>query len=191
MNQPWIYKYSPSRSPLPPPSPPDSSGSSQCTRRKHLSLSAFLYQSKLFEWSRKKTWAQEVLSRQTRVSTWICIFVIFLLKGKFELWIARRGLLWCVHSISSFSFIFLSIISLQNFSRSNSLLFSEIPSISSVWALTDLWENLPLTLSPATPCFWEDSRKLPEHKKTAMLSPLWVFSLLRMHWFEQFHRSAY
>ena len=24
MNQPWIYMYSPSQSPLPPPSPPDS-----------------------------------------------------------------------------------------------------------------------------------------------------------------------
>ena len=32
MNQPWSYMYSPSLSPLPPPSPPDSSGSSQCTR---------------------------------------------------------------------------------------------------------------------------------------------------------------
>ena len=31
MNQPWIYMYSPSRSPLPPPAPPDSSGSFQCT----------------------------------------------------------------------------------------------------------------------------------------------------------------
>ena len=31
MNQPWIYMYSPSRSPLPPPSPPDPFGSSQCT----------------------------------------------------------------------------------------------------------------------------------------------------------------
>ena len=29
MNQPWSYMSSPSRSPLPPPSPPDSSGSSQ------------------------------------------------------------------------------------------------------------------------------------------------------------------
>ena len=37
MNQPWIYMYSPSQSPLPPPSPPDPSGSSQCTRSKHLS----------------------------------------------------------------------------------------------------------------------------------------------------------
>ena len=37
MNQPWIYMYFPSQSPLPPPSPPDPSGSSQCTRSKHLS----------------------------------------------------------------------------------------------------------------------------------------------------------
>ena len=37
MNQPWIYVYSPSRCPLPPPSLPDPSGSSQCTRPEHLS----------------------------------------------------------------------------------------------------------------------------------------------------------
>ena len=37
MNQPWIYMCSPSRSPLPPSSPPDPSGSSQCTRPEHLS----------------------------------------------------------------------------------------------------------------------------------------------------------
>ena len=32
MKQPWVYMCSPSRSPLPPPSPPDPSRSSQCTR---------------------------------------------------------------------------------------------------------------------------------------------------------------
>ena len=37
MNQPWIYMYSPSWSPLPPPSPPHPSGSSQWTRPDHLS----------------------------------------------------------------------------------------------------------------------------------------------------------
>ena len=37
MNQSWSYLYSPSGCPLPPPSPPDSSGSSQCTRSEHLS----------------------------------------------------------------------------------------------------------------------------------------------------------
>ncbi|KAB0362719.1 hypothetical protein FD754_006875 [Muntiacus muntjak] len=43
MNQPWSYTYSPSRSPLPPPSPPDSSGSSQCTRPEHLSHYAVMF----------------------------------------------------------------------------------------------------------------------------------------------------
>ena len=37
MNQPWIYMCSPSRSPLPPPSPSNPSGSSQCTSPEHLS----------------------------------------------------------------------------------------------------------------------------------------------------------
>ncbi|KAB0343601.1 hypothetical protein FD754_020527 [Muntiacus muntjak] len=36
------YMYSPSRSPLPPPSPPDSSGSSQCTRSEHLTHASHL-----------------------------------------------------------------------------------------------------------------------------------------------------
>ena len=34
---PWIYMCFPSRSPLPPPSPPDPSRSSQCTRSERLS----------------------------------------------------------------------------------------------------------------------------------------------------------
>ena len=42
MNQPWIYMYFPSWSPLPPSSPPDSSGSSQCTRPQHLSHASSL-----------------------------------------------------------------------------------------------------------------------------------------------------
>ena len=42
MNQPWIYMCSPSQSPLPPPSPPDPSGSSQCTSPKHLSHASSL-----------------------------------------------------------------------------------------------------------------------------------------------------
>ena len=37
MNQPWIYLCSPSRSPLPPPSPSHPSGYSQCTSPDHLS----------------------------------------------------------------------------------------------------------------------------------------------------------
>ena len=42
MNQPWIYMYCPSRSPLPPPSLPAPSGSPQCTRPKHLSHASSL-----------------------------------------------------------------------------------------------------------------------------------------------------
>ena len=45
-NQPWIYMCSPSQPPLPPPSLPDPSGSSQCTRPEHLS-----YASNLGWWS--------------------------------------------------------------------------------------------------------------------------------------------
>ena len=52
MNQPWSYMYSPSRSPLPPPSPPDSSGSSQCTRPEQLS-----HASHLGWWSEKLTFS--------------------------------------------------------------------------------------------------------------------------------------
>ena len=37
MKQPWVYICSPSQSPLPPPSPPDPSRSSQCTRSECLS----------------------------------------------------------------------------------------------------------------------------------------------------------
>ena len=37
MKQPWVYMCSPSRSPLPPPSPPAPSRSSQCTRSESLS----------------------------------------------------------------------------------------------------------------------------------------------------------
>ena len=36
MNPPWVYKCSPSWTPLPPPSPYHSSGSSQCTSPEHL-----------------------------------------------------------------------------------------------------------------------------------------------------------
>ena len=46
MNQPWIYMCSPSRSPLPPPSPSHPSGSSQCCSPEHLS-----HASNLGSWS--------------------------------------------------------------------------------------------------------------------------------------------
>ena len=37
MKEPWVYMFSPSQSPLPPPSPPVPSRFSQCTRSEHLS----------------------------------------------------------------------------------------------------------------------------------------------------------
>ena len=42
MKQPWVYMCSPSRSPLPPPSPPVPSRFSQCTRSEHLSHASSL-----------------------------------------------------------------------------------------------------------------------------------------------------
>ena len=42
MNQPWIYMYSLSRSPLPPPSAPHPSGSSHCTSPEHLSHASII-----------------------------------------------------------------------------------------------------------------------------------------------------
>ena len=42
INQPWVYMCSPSQCPLPPPSPPDPSGSFQCTRSEHLSHASSL-----------------------------------------------------------------------------------------------------------------------------------------------------
>ena len=42
MYLPWIYMCSPSRSPLPPPSPSHPSGSSQCTSPEHLSHASSL-----------------------------------------------------------------------------------------------------------------------------------------------------
>ena len=45
MNQLWIYMYSPSRSPFPPPSPPDPSGSSEVTRPQHLSQNSYILNS--------------------------------------------------------------------------------------------------------------------------------------------------
>ena len=48
MNQPWIYTYSPIRSCLPPPSPPDSSGPSQCTSPEHFTSPGWRHDSSAF-----------------------------------------------------------------------------------------------------------------------------------------------
>ena len=49
MNQPWVYMYSPSRSPHPPPTPPAPSRSSHCTRSERLSHASNLGWIQLFQ----------------------------------------------------------------------------------------------------------------------------------------------
>ena len=53
MNQPWIYMCSPSRAPLPLPSPSHPSGSSQCTSPEHPSHATFFFK-KSFSIVRKR-----------------------------------------------------------------------------------------------------------------------------------------
>ena len=69
MNQPWIYMYSPSWSPLPPPSLPDPSGSSQCTRPpKNTGTQEVIFKLKVMRWQniRKDTiWACQWLRTNT------------------------------------------------------------------------------------------------------------------------------
>ena len=86
LNQPWIYMCSPSRSPLPPPSPSHPSGSSQCTSPEHLS-----HASNLGWWSVShliiymfwccslKTSHPRLLSQSPKVYTMYVIY-IYLLK---------------------------------------------------------------------------------------------------------------
>ena len=67
MNHSWSYMYSPSRSPLPPSSPPDSSGSSQCTRPEHLS-----HASHLGWWSLYFTFLYSLWSSRDRYTGVVC-----------------------------------------------------------------------------------------------------------------------
>ena len=72
MNRPWIYMYSPSRFPLPPPSLPDASGSSQCTRPEHLShaskLGYFIHTENLKEESKIIHYSKRVSIKIQRIS---------------------------------------------------------------------------------------------------------------------------
>ena len=78
MNQPWIYMCSPSRYPLPPPSPSHPSGSSQCTSPEHLS-----HASNLGWWSICFTLdnihVSMLFSRNIPPSSWCPPFVICVL----------------------------------------------------------------------------------------------------------------
>ena len=85
MNQPWIYMYSPSRSPLLPPSPSHPSGSSQCTSPKHLSHGSNLgWQSVsplilyLFQCYSLRTSHPHILPQSSKVcSVHLCLFFCF------------------------------------------------------------------------------------------------------------------
>ena len=72
MNQPWVYMYSPSRFPLPPPSLPNASGSSQCTRPEHLShasnLGYFIHTENLKEESKIIHYSKRVSIKIQRIS---------------------------------------------------------------------------------------------------------------------------
>ena len=85
LNQPWIYMCSPSQSPLPPPSPPHPSGSSQCTSPEHLShasnlvwcsissLIIYLFQSCSLETSHSRLLPQSL----EVCSVHLCLFFCF------------------------------------------------------------------------------------------------------------------
>ena len=98
MNQPWIYMYSPSRSPLPPPSPPDPSGSAQCTRPEHLSHASNLgwwsvsplivY---LFQFYSLRTSHPRLLPLSPKVcSVYLCLFFCFTYRVIIALFIIDR-----------------------------------------------------------------------------------------------------
>ena len=89
MNQPWIY--SPSRSPLPPPSPPDPSGSSQCTSPEHLS-----HASNLGWWS---------VSSLIIYMGWLLSWVV---RGRLTQKVTSEWSLWC--PCSGLNRIFLQLL---------------------------------------------------------------------------------
>ena len=68
MKQPWVYMCSPSRSPLPPPSLPDPSRSSQCTRSKCLPPASNL------GWRRLLIVPWEHACTRTRVCVCVCVW---------------------------------------------------------------------------------------------------------------------
>ena len=89
MNQPWIYMCSPSRFPLPPPSPPHPSGSSQCTSPEHLSHASNLgWRSVsplivyLFQCCSLRTSHPCPLPQSLKVcSVYLCLFFLFCIYG--------------------------------------------------------------------------------------------------------------
>ena len=73
MNQPWVYMYSPSRSPHPPPSLPNPSGSPQCTRSEHFLFQVYwgvidIWSCKIFTVYIVMIWCLYTLRRASQVA---------------------------------------------------------------------------------------------------------------------------
>ena len=71
MKQPWVYMCSPSRSPLPLPSPPDPSRSSQCTRSERLSHASNLGNTKHLKGSENHSVLTDSLRPHRLYRPWI------------------------------------------------------------------------------------------------------------------------
>ena len=69
MKQPWVYMCSPSRSPLPPPSPPAPSRSSQCTRSDFMQNELVMFVSKHEGYMK-----QGVESKKVLLAWWFLMF---------------------------------------------------------------------------------------------------------------------
>ena len=93
MNQPWIYMCSPSWSPLPPPSLPGSSGSSQCTSPEHLSHASNLglwsvspLKIYMFRWCSLKTSHPRLLPQNPSLfCTSVSLFLFCILGNRYHL----------------------------------------------------------------------------------------------------------
>ena len=101
-NQPWFYMYSPSQSPLPPPSLPSPSGSSQCTRSEHLSHESNLKLEPIIqsEVSQKDKDHYSILTHIYGIS-WIDAFELWCWRRLSRIpWIARRSNQFILKEIS-------------------------------------------------------------------------------------------
>ena len=118
MTQPWISMGSPSRYPLPPPSPPDSSGSSQCTTPEHLSHASNLGWCSvsplivyLFQWCSLSTFHPCLLPQSPKVcSVHLCLFFCFAYKVIIIIFLNSIYM----HQYTVSVFIFLAYFTLYN-----------------------------------------------------------------------------
>ena len=111
MNQRWIYMYSPSQSPLPPPSPPNPSGSFQCTRSEHLSHASnlgwwsvspqIIY---MFRWCSLETSHPRLLPQSPKFcSVHLCLFFCFACRVIITIFL--NSIYMCQYAILVFIFL--------------------------------------------------------------------------------------